>query len=40
MAEIIRKFSGEPGEANLEDIFFRATRESGETDRPGPAVPT
>jgi ABC-2 type transport system ATP-binding protein len=27
LAEITQKFSQEPGDANLEDIFFRATTE-------------
>src|SRR6266699_7113637 len=34
MAEIMQKFSGQPGDANLEEIFFRATSEIGK----GPPV--
>jgi ABC-2 type transport system ATP-binding protein len=36
LAEITRRFSEQPGDASLEEIFFRATSE---TDAPGPAVP-
>ena len=31
LAEITRKFSEQPGDANLEEIFFRATSETGTT---------
>jgi ABC-2 type transport system ATP-binding protein len=34
LAEITRKFSEQPGDASLEDVFFRATSETG-----APAVP-
>ena len=34
--EVTRKFSEQPGDANLEEIFFRATSETGP---PPPAVP-
>ena len=36
LAEITQKFSEQPGDANLEDIFFRATSDSGTS---APAVP-
>ena len=36
LAEITRRFSEQPGDASLEEIFFRATSE---TDTPSPAVP-
>ena len=36
LEEITRKFSEQPGDANLEEIFFRATSETG---TPAPAVP-
>ncbi len=36
LAEITRKFSEQPGDANLEEIFFRATSEAGSV---APAVP-
>ena len=31
MGEILRKFSQQPGDSNLEEVFFRATGEAGET---------
>jgi ABC-2 type transport system ATP-binding protein len=34
LGEVTRKFSEQPGDANLEEIFFRATSEPG-----APAVP-
>jgi ABC-2 type transport system ATP-binding protein len=36
LGEVTRKFSEQPGDANLEEIFFRATSEP---DTPAPAVP-
>ena len=36
LGEVTRKFSEQPGDANLEEIFFRATSETG---MPAPAVP-
>ena len=36
LGEVTRKFSEQPGDANLEEIFFRATSETGTTP---PAVP-
>ena len=36
LEEVTRKFSEQPGDANLEEIFFRATSETGP---PPPAVP-
>jgi ABC-2 type transport system ATP-binding protein len=39
IAEITRKFSEQSGDANLEEIFFRATEESGSI-APPPVSPT
>ena len=36
LEEVTRKFSEQPGDANLEEIFFRATSETGPG---GPAIP-
>lgn len=36
LAEITRKFSEQPGDANLEEIFFRATGETGAPAAPPP----
>ena len=36
LGEVTRKFSEQPGDANLEEIFFRATSEP---DTSAPAVP-
>jgi ABC-2 type transport system ATP-binding protein len=36
LGEVTRKFSEQPGDANLEEIFFRATSETG---MPAPTVP-
>jgi len=36
LAEITRKFSEQPGDASLEEIFFRATSETGTS---APTVP-
>jgi ABC-2 type transport system ATP-binding protein len=36
LAEITRRFSEEPGDANLEEIFFRATDERGAVEAPPP----
>jgi ABC-2 type transport system ATP-binding protein len=36
LAEITRRFSEEPGDANLEEIFFRATDERGPVEAPPP----
>ena len=39
MAEIMQKFSGQPGDASLEDIFFRATIEPPVALPPPPPLP-
>jgi ABC-2 type transport system ATP-binding protein len=40
LAEITQKFSEQPGDANLEEIFFRATSESGAPAAPPPLETT